>query len=219
MSRILLTVSISFLLLFKLGCRSEASQSKGLEALPEPEFGEIAILAGGCFWCMEPPYAELGGILEMVVGFSGGNESRPRYSDVVRGRTGHLEAVRLVYDPAVISFEEILIVFWQQIDPTDATGQFADRGAHYSTAIFYSSESQKSAAVKSKELLDNSGVFNRPIVTEIRPAMAFYPAEEEHQGFFQKQPQYYQRYATGSGRVGFVNRHAERVADALASLR
>jgi methionine-S-sulfoxide reductase len=188
----------------------------GLEVRgPESSRGEVAILAGGCFWCLEPPYAELPGILGIEVGFTGGTFPNPTYDQVVRGQTDHVEAVRIVFDPSKVSYREILVVFWQQIDPTDAGGQFADRGDHYRTAIYVNSPAQRAVAEETKTTLDASGIFRRALVTTIEPAGVFYVAEDYHQQFFLKQPRHYQQYARGSGRTGFIQRHADRVRAAL----
>jgi len=165
---------------------------------------EHATFAGGCFWCMEHPFASLEGVEEVIVGFSGGEERDPDYAQVASGSTSHLEAVQITYDPAVVSYTRLLDTFWRQIDPTDTGGQFADRGEHYTTAIFYHNAAQKQAALKSLEQLQNSGRFNTEIATDIRAYKNFYPAAEEHQQFYRKCPLRYTRYRTGSGRTQFL---------------
>jgi len=147
---------------------------------------EKAIFAGGCFWCTTKKFHELPGILELVSGYIGGHVDNPTYEQVKTGETGHYEATQITYDPALFSYEELLDFYWQIIDPTDASGQFQDRGASYRTAIFYGSTPQQSAALKSRDALAASGRFQKPIVTEILPATIFYPAEEYHQMFHLK---------------------------------
>ena len=163
-----------------------------------------ATLAGGCFWCMEPPFEAIGGVLSVVSGYTGGKEVAPSYADVAYGRTGHVEAVRVTYDPSKVSYGYLLEVFWRQIDPTDAGGQFADRGKQYQSAIFVHDDEQRAMAERSKRELHQRGVFAKPIVTPIRNAGPFYAAEEYHQDYYKKNPAHYKRYRHGSGRAGFL---------------
>lgn len=163
-----------------------------------------AIFAGGCFWCMEEPFDTLEGVLDVVSGYTGGTTQNPTYSEVTSGRTGHLEAVRVTYDPERVSYGELLRVFWRQIDPTDAGGQFADRGSHYRTAIFYFDDEQRTLAEQSMKDLEQSGRFSKPLVTEIRPAVPFYVAEDYHQGYYRSSPFHYKMYRSGSGREAFL---------------
>ena len=164
------------------------------------ESPSLATFAGGCFWCMEKPFAALPGIISMVVGYTGGHVENPSYEDVSTGETGHTEAIQLVYDPALASYEDLLDVFWRSIDPVDARGQFADRGSQYRTAIFWHTEAQRQAAEVSKSALEASGLLPGKIMTSIEEAGAFYPAEEYHQGYYKKQPLRYLSYSQGSGR-------------------
>ena len=168
---------------------------------------ELATFAGGCFWCMVKPFDQWPGVIKVVSGYTGGHVENPTYKQVCSETTGHYEAVQITFDPEIISYKEILSVFWQQIDPTDAGGQFADRGSSYQTAIFYHNEEQRAQAEESKEELQKSGVFKDPIVTPILPAQTFYPAEEYHQDYYKKNPLHYKMYSMGSGRVGFIERH------------
>jgi peptide methionine sulfoxide reductase msrA/msrB len=163
-----------------------------------------ATFAGGCFWCMEPPFEKLDGVVSVTSGYTGGKESGPSYEEVSSGRTGHVEAVRVKYDPSKISYESLLEVFWRQIDPTDDGGQFADRGKQYRTGIYVHDREQKKLAEASKQKLAESGVFKKPIVTQIIWASAFYPAEGYHQDYYKKNPSHYKRYRRGSGREGFL---------------
>jgi peptide methionine sulfoxide reductase msrA/msrB len=165
---------------------------------------KTATFAGGCFWCSESDFNKLPGVVKVISGYTGGQKQAPTYQEVSQGSTGHVEAVQVQYDPARISYEELLEVYWRHIDPTDAGGQFADRGSQYKTAIFYHDEGQKILAEKSKDVLNRSGKFSGPIATEIRPAETFYPAEEYHQNYSEKNPLRYRNYRWGSGRDSFI---------------
>lgn len=147
---------------------------------------DTAIFAGGCFWCMVEPFDTLDGVEKVVSGYTGGHVANPTYEEVCTGKTGHTEAVEITYDPSKISYEELLNYYWQVTDPTDAMGQFQDRGDNYRPVIFYNSEAQKEAAEKSKQELAESSRFDKPIVTKIEEAKPFYPAEDYHQGFYKK---------------------------------
>jgi methionine-S-sulfoxide reductase len=168
-----------------------------------PNYQE-AIFAGGCFWCMEPPYDDLPGVISTTVGYTGGNVPNPSYEEVGSGTTGHAEAVKIVFDSTKTHYTDLLKVFWRNIDPTNPLGQFADYGSQYRTAIFYLNEKQKEQALYSRKELEASGMFDKPIVTEIVPASTFYPAEEYHQEFYKKNPLRYNSYKVGSGRAGFL---------------
>lgn len=168
---------------------------------------EKATFAGGCFWCMVEPFTRLPGVEKVVSGYTGGRVENPTYEQVSLGKTGHYEAVQVSFDPAVISYEELLDVFWRQIDPTDAGGQFYDRGGHYKTAIFYHDADQKEKATASKERLSAEARFDKPVATDILPAAPFYPAEEHHQDYHKKNPRDYERYRVGSGREAFIDKH------------
>jgi peptide methionine sulfoxide reductase msrA/msrB len=175
----------------------------------EPSLGKIvdvAMFAGGCFWCMQPPFEKIGGVTKVSVGYTGGHKANPTYEEVCRGNTGHYEAVKVEYDPSVVVYQKLLDVFWSSIDPTDPAGQFADRGQQYETAIFYHSEEQKSLAEHSKHELQKSGRFNRPIATKIIKASAFYEAEGYHQNYSKKCPLRYKMYRKGSGREEFLKK-------------
>jgi len=165
---------------------------------------EKATFAGGCFWCMVEPFDERPGIIEVLSGYTGGTVKNPTYEQVCSNTTGHVEAVQITFDPNIVSYEDLVHLYWQQIDPTDAGGQFHDRGESYQTAIFYHDEKQKQIAEKSKQDLENSGKFNKPIVTKITPAKEFYPAEEEHQYYYKKNRFHYKTYKKGSGREQFI---------------
>ncbi len=164
---------------------------------------ETATFAGGCFWCMIQPFQQQKGVLHVIAGYAGGKEKNPTYEQVVSHRTGHREAVQILFDPRKISYKKILDIFWRQIDPTDAGGQFADRGESYKTAIYYHSEEQRKLAETSKRELEKSKKFNNSIMTEILPYTTFYPAEEYHQDYYKKHPVQYKMYKIMSGRAGF----------------
>lgn len=158
-----------------------------------------ATLAGGCFWCMEPPFDKLDGVISTTVGYTGGHRKNPTYQEVSSGTTGHAEAIQIVYDPKKITYDELLEVFWQNIDPTDDGGQFCDRGNQYRTAIFYHDEQQKRLAEESKKALIESKRFKQ-VATETTAASTFYPAEEYHQDYYKKNPIRYKYYRYGCGR-------------------
>lgn len=168
---------------------------------------ESAIFAGGCFWCMVKPFDRQPGIIEVLSGYTGGTLENPTYEQVCSGKTGHYEAVKIIFDPSLYRYEKLLSIFWGQIDPTDPSGQFYDRGKSYQTAIFYQNDQQKQLAEESKQNLEKSGRFLKPIVTPILPAGPFYPAEEYHQYYYKKNPVHYQSYHIGSGRAAFIKKH------------
>jgi peptide methionine sulfoxide reductase msrA/msrB len=167
---------------------------------------EKATFAGGCFWCMTPPFEKLEGVEKVVSGYTGGHTVNPTYEDVTSETTGHYESVEITYDPSKVSYEKLLDVFWHQINPTDAGGQFVDRGPSYRSAIFFHNEEQKRLAEESKKKLAASGKFDKPIVTEILPAGPFYPAEEYHQDYWKKNPIRYKFYRYNSGRDQYIEK-------------
>lgn len=168
---------------------------------------EKATFAGGCFWCMVKPFDQWDGVIRVVSGYSGGHVEYPTYEQVKTGTTGHYEVVQITFDPEIISYERILDVYWRQIDPTDDGGQFHDRGSQYRTAIFYHTLEQKRLAEDSKERLEKSGLFKKPIVTPILPAAPFYPAEDYHQHFYKKNPKLYKEDRKQSGRDEFLRQY------------
>lgn len=174
--------------------------------IPQDAKLEEATFAGGCFWCMELPFEKLDGVAAVISGYSGGKVVNPTYEAVCSGKTGHTEVVQVRFNPEQISYETLLEVFWRQIDPTDAGGQFVDRGTQYRSEIFYHNEAQKAAAEKSKAALAKSGRFAKPIVTAVTALDKFYPAEEYHQDFYRKDPNRYKSYRAGSGRDRFLDR-------------
>ena len=165
---------------------------------------EKATFAGGCFWCMEQPFDQIDGVISTTPGYTGGTEKNPTYEQVSSGKTGHLEAIDVIYDPAKVSYLQLLDVYWKNIDPTQNSGQFADIGSQYRTAIFYHTEEQRRLALESRNRLQESRKLAKPIVTEIRPATEFYSAEGYHQEYYLKNPTRYKNYRWGSGRDQFL---------------
>ena len=185
---------------------SRVADIRGQSPAANGQAHEKATFAGGCFWCMELPFDKLPGVISTTAGYTGGTETNPTYNEVSAGKTGHAEAIQVVYDPSRVSYSELLDVFWRNIDPTQPDGQFVDIGRQYRSAIFYHNEEQKRLAEASREKLEQSGKFGRKIVTEIVPATAFYPAEEYHQDYYQKNPIRYKFYRHGSGRDQFLEK-------------
>jgi peptide methionine sulfoxide reductase msrA/msrB len=199
----------------KINCTPSADQSgsqaesilKGSELTEVTTRGhETATFAGGCFWCMESPFEKLEGVKEVISGYTGGHKENPTYEEVSSGTTGHLEAIQITYDPSQISYPELLEVFWRQVDPTDPGGQFVDRGQQYTTAIFYHNGIQKEQAEASKKNLSASGRYDKSIVTPIKKAGTFYPAEEYHQNYYKKNPLRYNFYRYNSGRDRYLKK-------------
>ena len=168
---------------------------------------KTAIFAGGCFWCLLPPFRKELGILSVVAGYTGGAEENPTYEDVVAGKTHHREAVRVTYDTSKMTYEKLLQLFLQSIDPTDPNGQFFDQAPSYRTGIFYGSEEEKEAAIRALAELDASGRFEKPVAVEVLPASAFYEAEGYHQTYPENYREQFEAYELGSGRKGFIKRH------------
>ncbi len=203
-SRWLVTLLAAGMLLHaaEQGQSSSASGEGGVQAREE-----VATFAGGCFWCVEADFEKLPGVLQVVSGYSGGNEPNPTYKQVSAGITGHLESVQVFFDPTVVSYTQLLDYFWRHIDPTDAGGQFVDRGRQYRSAVFYHNDVQKAQAEASKAALEASGVFGgKPVATEIRPFQSFHPAEEYHQDYWKHNPVRYNYYRYGSGRDQFLKK-------------
>ena len=169
----------------------------------QPAAPRTAVLAGGCFWCIQPAFDKAPGVVKTVVGYSGGTELNPTYEVVTSEKTKYRESIEITYDPTKISFDQLLNIYWKQIDPTQSDGQFTDIGPSYRAAIFYSNDDEKRIAEASKEKLSRSGKFDKPIVTEILPAMKFYAAEGDHQKYYQQNPEHFEAFEKGSGRVSF----------------
>jgi peptide methionine sulfoxide reductase msrA/msrB len=184
----------SFLVLCLISCGGKKLMSTS----------SYAIFAGGCFWCMEPAFADLEGVKSVKPGYTDGNTFNPTYEEVCSGTTGHTEAVQIEFDPKKISYKELVEIFWKNIDPTDAGGQFADRGSQYRSGIYFQDEEQKQIAIESKFNLEQSKKFSKPIVVEIKPATKFYPAEAYHHAYYKKNKFHYDAYKVGSGRAKFI---------------
>lgn len=161
---------------------------------------ERAIFAGGCFWCMVHPFDQWEGVLKVTSGYTGGHVENPTYKEVCSGTTGHTEAVEIIFDPKRITYDQLLDIYWQISDPTDAKGQFVDRGDSYRPVIYYTSDEQAQKAQNSKARLEAQKIYDRPIITPILPAETFYPAEDYHQDFYKKDPEHYHHYRQHSGR-------------------
>ncbi len=186
-------------------CQSSPEEStEPSEATESRSNLEVATFAGGCFWCMQPPFDDIDGVESTVVGYTGGDEEEPTYNQVTSGTTGHVEAVEVRYDEDEVTYGELLDVFWRSIDPTDDGGQFADRGDHYRTFVFYHDDDQRQLAEDSRAKLDETGPFDDPVVTEIEAVGTFWIAEDYHQDYSIENPEHYEQYYVGSGRAGFL---------------
>lgn len=197
----LLLFSVLFTATLVFNSYSEAKTTESMAGQPT----EKALFAGGCFWCMEKPFEKLDGVISVVSGYSGGSAENPTYKNY--GKSGHIEVVQITYYPEVIDYAQLLDVFWKQIDPTDDGGQFVDRGHEYTSGIFYYNDEQKALAEESKQNLAQSGIFDEPIVTPIKPAEKFWRAEEYHQDYYKKNPLRYGFYRSGSGRDTFLDKY------------
>jgi peptide methionine sulfoxide reductase msrA/msrB len=184
-------------------CQIQKTGSETNEFIGSTKNLESAIFAGGCFWCIEAVYDGNPGVYSAVSGYTGGDTENPTYEEVTSGTTGHYEAVEVKFDPEIVTYEELLMMFWKNIDPTDSEGQFADKGTQYLTAIFYDSLKQEKQAKLSKEEIQKE--FEKPIVTAIIPREIFYEAEEYHQDYSQKKVLAYLAYEKGSGRKDFID--------------
>jgi peptide methionine sulfoxide reductase msrA/msrB len=168
---------------------------------------KTAVFAGGCFWCIQPAFDKAPGVIKTTVGYSGGTEPNPTYELVGSEKTNYRESIEIVYDPAKISYDQLLDIYWKQIDPTQSDGQFTDIGPSYRAAIFYATDEEKKTAEASKSKLASSGKFNKPIVTEILPSMKFWPAEDYHQKYYRQNPEHFEAFERGSGRVSFQKKN------------
>lgn len=174
--------------------------------MEQSENTRTAVFAGGCFWCTESDFEKVDGVIEVLSGYTGGHDDHPTYKEVSAGRTGHVEAVQVIYDPSRITYEDLLHVFWRHVDPTDPGGQFVDRGSQYRSAIFYADENERQLAEASKKKLADSGPFTKPIATDILPLGTFYKAEDYHQDYHKRNPIRYKWYRSGSGRDKFLKK-------------
>src|SRR4030095_15867273 len=187
--------------LFAIGCVALATASHAQS--PAPGSTRTAVFAGGCFWCIQPAFDEAPGVIKTVVGYCGGTEPNPTYKLVTSEKTKYRESIEITYDPAKISYDQLLDIYWRQIDPTQSDGQFTDIGPSYRAAIFYGNADEKKIAEASKEKLTRSGKFKKPLVTERLPAMKFWPAEDYHQKYYRQNPEHFEAFEEGSGRVSF----------------
>jgi methionine-S-sulfoxide reductase len=183
-------------LLFSVAVAAAAQNSS-------PSQTRTAVFAGGCFWCIQPAFDKAPGVIKTVVGYSGGTEPNPTYKLVTSEKTKYRESIEITYDPAKTSYEQLLDIYWRQIDPTQSDGQFTDIGPSYRAAIFYGNAEEKKIAETSKEKLARSGKFKKPIVTEVLPSMKFWPAEDYHQKYYRENPEHFEAFEEGSGRVSF----------------
>ena len=207
------TIQIGIIVLIGLvliGLQQAKSQKQDTSADMKAQYDDKnlkrATFAGGCFWCTESDFEKVDGVVEVISGYTGGHTKNPTYEEVSSGVTGHIESVQVIYDPAKVSYEQLLDVFWRHVDPTDAGGQFVDRGTQYRSAIFYQDDEQRREAKASRDRLAKSGRFDKPIVTEILKLGPFYPAEEYHQDYYKKNPLRYKYYRYGSGRDQFLEK-------------
>lgn len=204
MRRIMIRFLFGFFGLFLISELMMVISSLGVQAeeVSEAKSGELAkaTFAGGCFWCMQPPFDKLEGVVATSVGYTGGHRERPTYKEVSAGTTGHAEAIEVIYDPRKISYDQLLETFWRNIDPLDQGGQFCDRGSQYRAAIFYHDQEQKRLAEQSREQLGKTRGFKQSIVTEIVSASRFYSAEDYHQHYYKENPVRYKMYRYGCGR-------------------
>jgi len=187
----------------RMSSKEIASEKPG-SLIPAGDKLDTATFAGGCFWCMDAPFEKLQGIKDVISGYAGGHVENPTYEEVCAGTTGAVEAVQVIYDPNIISYSELVEVYWRQFDPTDSGGSFYDRGSQYKSAIFYKTDTEKQIAEASKDRLNKSGIFNKPIYTKIEPFKNFYPAEAYHQHYYKKNPSRYYSYREASGRDSFI---------------
>lgn len=210
MSEMITRVKLIFLVILSIaiGCDNGlfSQQENKMTISKENKNLIVATFAGGCFWCTEADFEKLLGVVKVISGYTGGSKENPSYEEVSSGNTGHLEAVQVYYNPSIITYEELLDYFWKHVDPTDSGGQFVDRGVQYRSAIFYHDEQQRRLAEQSKQALEKSGRFNKPIVTEIIPFTKFYEAEEYHQDYYKKHPFKYRFYRSRSGRDQFLKK-------------
>ncbi len=198
----LLTIVFINTVIAEIGNKKISSTNKTMTG--GKTMSQKAMFAGGCFWCMEKPFEKLNGVQAVISGYAGGNTENPTYKNYMQG--GHIEVVQIIFDPVKVSFDQLLDIYWKQVDPTDPNGQFVDRGHAYSTAIFYYDDEQRNLAEISKKSLDNKNIYVKDVVTPIIPAVIFYPAEDYHQDYYKKNPVRYRFYRMGSGRDVFLEK-------------
>ena len=200
----LITVTLLLLLTACSGTGGEHGKEETAAMTTDSAELQKATFAGGCFWCMEPPFEKLDGVKKVISGYTGGQKENPTYEEVSSGTTGHAEAIQITFDPTTIGYADLLDVFWKQIDPTDDGGSFVDRGSQYRSAIFYHDEEQKRLAEESKSQLEQSGKYDNPVVTQIAPYTTFWKAEDYHQDYYKRRTAHYKAYRTGSGRDQYI---------------
>jgi len=206
MTKVRQTFLFAALVLATIATVTGAGAAEERTMVPVNDNYSKATFAGGCFWCMEPPFDKLEGVISTTSGYTGGTEGNPTYKEVSAGKTGHAEAVQVLYDPGKVSYEKLLDVFWHQINPTTRDRQFVDVGSQYRTAIFYHDDEQRRLAEESRERMAKSGRFEGPIVTDILPAGPFWPAEDYHQDYYTKNPLRYKFYRFNSGRDQYLEK-------------
>jgi peptide methionine sulfoxide reductase msrA/msrB len=208
---LLLLVLVQVFSLSMVGCsQAENGKEKTKTSSEEQQYSgpsQLATFAGGCFWCIEAPFEGIPGVISVVSGYAGGKEKNPTYNDVAGGKTSHRESVQIKFNPDIISYSELLDIFWQQFDPTDEGGSFYDRGFQYTSAVFFHDKLQEETAKESLKRLDKSGIFDKPVVTPILKFSNFYAAEDYHQDYYKKSPTEYYAYRRGSGRDAFIAKH------------
>jgi peptide methionine sulfoxide reductase msrA/msrB len=204
--------------IFLASCTLSSSQNPmNTQPITIPENAQTATFAGGCFWCLDPAFDNEPGVLQAIVGYAGGHEENPTYEQVLSEKTGHREAIQVTYDPTKVSFNRLVEVFFHQIDPTDAGGQFADRGESYTTAIWYQNEEEKKIAEDFIKKLNDSKKFDKPVAVKVLPFTNFYPAEDYHQDYYKKSAFHYGLYKKGSGREDFIHENwTEEEKEAIA---
>jgi len=206
MKALYVTIIVLSLVLFGYHQVRSADGKKENPMNDNPQNTRTAVFAGGCFWCTESDFEKVDGVIEAISGYSGGQVANPTYQQVSNGGTGHVEAVQVIYDPAKVTYEMLLEVFWRHVDPTDAGGQFVDRGSQYRSVIFYADDQERQLAEASRKSLEASGRFDKPVATEILPLGLFYPAEDYHQDYYKKNPIRYHWYRSRSGRDQFLKK-------------
>lgn len=205
-------ILFAVLMIFSTFALASEKKSAVKTEAPEQSKSDVATFAGGCFWCMQPPYDKLmdKGVIKTTVGYSGGGIVNPTYEQVSSGTTGHAESIQIAFDPSKITYEKLVEIFFDNIDPTDKDGQFADRGSQYRPAIFYHNDEQKKIAESVKQKIAASAEYGKkPIAVSIESFKNFYPAEGYHQKYYQESPIRYKLYKTGSGRADFIEKHAK----------
>jgi peptide-methionine (S)-S-oxide reductase len=198
--RILALGIVAFLIASHGAAAAAAAPKAPAAAKPTAHAPAKAVFAGGCFWCEEATFEGLPGVTSVVSGYAGGAQANPTYEEVSSGRTGHAESVEVTFDPAVTTYEKLLDVYWHNVDPTQANGQFCDHGNQYRSAVFYADDAQRRAALATKKAIEDSKVLKAPVVTQIVPLAKFWPAETYHQDYYKKNPADYQAYRLGCGR-------------------